>query len=78
MIATGALEHVCYKLGRNGSATLVLFVLAGVGEERDDGCDAFGASDLASVDHNAEFHERRIDCAASSVHDVDVVLAHRF
>lgn len=47
-------------------------------KEGDDCGNAFRASYLASVYHNAEFHQGRIHCPASSVDYIYIVFAHRF
>jgi hypothetical protein len=78
MVAPRALQHVCDKLCGDGRATLVLLVLTRIGEEGDHGGDPPGAGNLACVDHDAEFHERRVDRVTSSLDDVDVIFADRF
>lgn len=61
MVATGSLEHVGHELGRDGGTTLVLLILAGVGEVGNDGRDTPGGSGLAGVDHDKKLHESVID-----------------
>ena len=78
MVAARLLQHVRHELGGDGGPALVLLVLAGVGEERDDGRDALCARDLAGVDHDAELHERGVDVAIAGIDDVHIVFAHGF
>lgn len=52
MVAASSLKHVGHELGGNGSTTLVLLILAGVGEVGDDSSDATGRCSLAGVDHD--------------------------
>lgn len=61
MVAASGLEHVGHELGGDGSARLVLLVLTGVREVRDDGSDAASRGCLASVDHNEELHNAIVD-----------------
>ena len=63
VVAPGRLQHVGHELGGDGSAGLVFFVLACVGEVGDDGRDAPGGGGLAGVDHDEEFHEAVVDIA---------------
>lgn len=78
MVAPRALQHVCHKLCGDGSATLVLLVLAGVGIKGDHGGDPLRAGNLACVNHDAEFHERGIDIVAAGLDDVDVIFTDGF
>lgn len=78
VITPRLLKHVSYKLRGNRRSTLVLFVLSCVREERKDGSDAFRTSNLACMDHNAEFHERSVDLSASGVDNVHIVFSDRF
>lgn len=75
VIAARLLDHVCNKLRRDWGAALVLLVLPRIWVQRNDGRDALRARNLAGVDHNAQLHERGVDLAATSVDDIDVVLA---
>jgi hypothetical protein len=78
VVTSRALQHVCYKLCGDGRATLVLFVLARIGEKGDHGGDPPRAGNFACVNHDAEFHERGIDRVAAGLDYVDVILADRF
>ena len=77
VVASRLLEHVGDQFGGDRRPTLVLFVLTRIGEEGDDGGNPFRAGDLTGVDHDAEFHERSVYLAATSVDDIDVILANR-
>lgn len=61
MVAASGLEHVGHQLGGNWSTTLVLLILARVGEVGDDSRDAPGRGSLAGVDHDKELHESIVD-----------------
>jgi len=61
-----------------GARLLSFFVLACVREQWDDCSDPLRARDLASMDHNAEFHQGCINVPAPGVDDIYIVLAHRF
>ena len=79
MIATALLQHIRYQFRRNRSATLVLLVLPGIREERDDGGDPLGARNLARMDHNTKLDQRVVDRIAvggtARVDDVHVAFA---
>ena len=75
MVASRFLEHVRHQFCRDRCATLVLFVLARIREQRDDGGDSLCAGNLASVDHDAQFHQGRVHGPAPRIDDVHVVLA---
>ena len=77
MVTSRLLQHVRNELRSNRCAALVLLVLAGVGEQRHHRRDALRARDLAGVDHDAQFHERRVDLPAAGVDDVHIVFPHR-
>lgn len=55
---------------------LVLFVLPGVREAGDDGCDTGRRGDLAGVNHDKQLHQVVVDFAAAALHDVHVLAAH--
>lgn len=57
---------------------LILLVLSGVGETRDDGGDAARGSDLARVYHDEELHEVVVDFPAARLHDVNILPADGF
>lgn len=76
MVTTRFLQHVRDKFGCYRCTAFVLLVLAGIGEERNDRCDALRTRDLARVYHDAQFHERRVDLAAAGVDNVHIVLPH--
>ena len=75
VVAARLLQHVGDQFGGDRRPTLVLFVLARIGEEGDDGRNPLRARDLAGVDHDAELHERSVDLPTAGVDDVDVILA---
>ena len=75
MVTTCLLYHVRYEFRRDRRTALVLLVLPCVWEKREDGRDAFCTGNLASMDHDAELHERCIDCPAASIDDVNIILA---
>lgn len=57
VVTSGLLDHGSNELSRDRSTRLVLLVLSGIGEVRDDGGDASSRSDLASMDEDKELHE---------------------
>ena len=75
VVASRLLKHVGDQFGGNRRSTLIFFVLACIGEERDDGGNSLCARNLTGVDHNTEFHERGVDLAATGVYDVNVIFA---
>ena len=76
MVAAGLLQHVRDQLRGDGCATLVLLVLAGIGEQGDDRGNALRTRDLARVYHNAHLHERGVHLPTPRVDDVHIVLPH--
>lgn len=52
VVTTGGGQHVCHQLCGDGSPGLVLSVLSGVREVRNDGSDASGGRGLGGVDHD--------------------------
>ena len=77
MVAARSLNHVGHQLRRYGCPTLVFLVLSCIGEQRDHSGNTFGTGDFASMDHNAEFHERGVHSATPGVDDVHVVFSYR-
>jgi len=77
VVASRLLKHVGDQFGRDRRSTLVLLVLARIGEEGDDGCYPLRARNLAGVDHDTEFHERSVHLATPGVDNIDVILADR-
>lgn len=77
MVASRFLNHVGHQFCRDWCPTLIFFVLSCVREQRDDGGNSPRACYLASVDHDAQFHQGRVHFPASRVDDIHVVLAHR-
>jgi hypothetical protein len=75
VVASRFLKHVCDEFGRDRRPTLVLFVLARIGEEGDDGRNPLCAGDLTGVDHDAKLHEGGVYLATAGVDDIDVILA---
>lgn len=63
MVAAGGLQHVGHELGGDRSPTLILLVLAGVGEVREDGCDAAGGGSAAGIDQDEQLHDVIVDVA---------------
>lgn len=78
MVTPRALQHVCHKLCGDRCATLILLILARIGEEGNHGGDPPCAGNLACMNHDAEFHEGGIDRVAAGLDDVDVIFANRF
>lgn len=85
MVTARLLNHVGDELGADRGAALVLLVLSCVEEVRDDGCDAPGTGDLASMNHDEQLHEAGIrTCegagsgrgAARGVDDIDIVFSY--
>lgn len=70
------LEHIGNQLGADGCPGLVLLVLPGVGEIRDDGSDAAGRCGAAGVDHDEQLHEPVVDVAGGGgLQDEDIFVA---
>lgn len=65
VVAASGLEHVGHELSGDRSTTLVLLILAGVGEVGDNGGDTAGGGGLAGVNHDQEFHEAIVDIVRS-------------
>ena len=63
MVHTRSLQHVGHELGGDRSPTLILLVLAGVGEIGQDGGDAARGGGAAGVDEDEEFHDVVVDIA---------------
>lgn len=63
VVATGGLQHIGDKLGRDRRPTLVLLILPGVGEIRYDGGDAPGGGRTTGVDHDEELHQAIVNVA---------------
>ena len=62
---SGRLKHVRDETSRDGSATLVLLVLARVREVGNDGGDPASAGGAAGVDHDEHLHEAVVDVTGS-------------
>lgn len=74
--ASRDLEHVCNELGANWSSRLVLLVLAGIGEVRDNSGDPSGRGGAAGVDHDEQLHETIVDIAGSGgLKDEDILVS---
>lgn len=52
MVAASSLEHIGHQLGGDGRSRLVLLVLAGIREVRQNGSDTTCRRSLACVDHD--------------------------
>ena len=57
VVAAGGLQHVCHELGSDRSPTLILLVLACVGEVGKNGGDAARRGSAAGVDEDEELHD---------------------
>ena len=77
MVASRLLKHIGDEFGGDRRPTLIFFVLARIGEEGDDGGNPLRTGNLTGVDHDTELHESGVDLAATSVDDVNVILADR-
>lgn len=75
VVASRLLEHVGDQFCGDRRPTLVLLVLARIGEEGDDGGNPLCAGDLTGMDHDAKLHERCVYLATTSVDDINVILA---
>lgn len=79
VIAAGSLQHVGDQLGRDRCSTLVLLVLSGIGEVREDGRDATGAGGSAGMDHDQELHQAVVDVVGCrGLQDKDIFVSHGF
>jgi len=76
MVTSCFLNHICHKLRSDRRPALVFFVLSRIREKWDDSCNSFCARNFASMDHDAELHERSINGTTSSVDDVYIKLPH--
>jgi hypothetical protein len=76
MITTCFLDHVCDQFGSDRRPAFVFFVLSGIGEERNDCCNSFGARNFTGMDHDAELHESGVHGATPSVDNVHIILPH--
>nr|POE46921.1 hypothetical protein CFP56_00253 [Quercus suber] len=61
MVAARGLQHVGHQLGRDRSSTLILLVLAGVGEVGQHGRDAAGGGGATGVDQDQQLHDMIVD-----------------
>jgi len=77
MIAPSFLDHIRHQFCSNGCSTLVFFVLSRIWEQRNDCGNPLSARNLARMNHNAQFHERRVYGTASSVDNIDIEFSHR-
>lgn len=77
MVTTRLLDHVGYEFSCDRRPALILLVLSGIREQWYNCGDSFGARNFASMNHDAQLHESRVDRTTSSVDDVHVVLSHR-
>ena len=77
MITPRLLDDIRYQLRSDRCSALVFFVLAGIWEEGHNSCDTFRTRNLARMDHNAKFHESRVDLTASGADNVDIVFTNR-
>lgn len=77
MVAAGGLQHVCHEFGSDRSPTLILLVLASIGEVGQNGGDTARRGSAAGVDEDEELHDVIVhavrlarlddeDCAAQS------------
>jgi len=78
MVAPSFLDHIRHQFCRDRCSTLVLLVLSRIWEQRNDCRNPLSARNLACMNHNAQFHERRVYCTTSSVDNIDVEFSHRF
>ena len=74
-VGAGGGEQVGDELGRDRHAGLVLTILAGVAEERDDGRDARGGGATERVDHDQQLHDAVVGGRAGRLDHVDVAAA---
>lgn len=77
VVGTGNGQHVSDQLCGDRGTRLVLLILAGVGEARDDGSNAASRGSLAGVDHDEELHEVVVDLSASGLDNVNILVTDR-
>lgn len=76
MVTTSLSQHVGDKLSGDGSSGLVLLILSCIGEMRDDGCDSSGRGNLASMDHDTEFHQMSVHSPCTRIDNVYIAISH--
>ncbi len=77
-VHTGGGDEVGDEFGRDGNAGLVLAILAGVTEERDDHRDAGGAGAAGGIDHDEELHQVLVGRRTGRLDDENVAPADVF
>lgn len=76
MVAAGHSKHVCNELCRNWRTRFVLLVHPGIGEARDNGCDAASGGTFACGDQDEKLHKVIVDVAAARLEDEDVFVSN--
>lgn len=59
-------------------AYLILLVLSGIGETRNDSGDTGCRCNFTGIDHNQQLHEVIIDLTTATLDDVDIFSSDRF
>ena len=80
MLCSSGGDHVCNHLGGDGSAALILLVLARVWERRNDGSDAARGGRLACRQNDQKLHETVVRVHIGRVTRLDhehVLVTHR-
>lgn len=57
MVAASGRQHVRHQFRRDRRPTLILLILARIGEVRDDSSDASSRGGFTSIDHNQQLHK---------------------
>ena len=63
VVAPSSLQHVGHKFRGDRSPTLILLILAGVGEVGKHSGDAAGGGGTAGIDEDEELHDVVVDVA---------------
>ena len=77
-ICPGRLQEVCNQPSGNRLAATVLLILAGIGVEGENCCDALCRSTLKRVDHNELFHQPLVQRLWVGLQDESIATADGF
>ena len=72
-VHSGGRQQIGHQLGGNGNAGLVLAVLAGIPEERNNSRDASGTGAAGGVHHHAQFHDIMVSGGAGGLNEENIL-----
>ena len=71
-VCTSSLEEISYETSRDGLTSTALLVLAGVGVERGNNCDALGRCTLECINHDQGLHHPFVDGSSVRLNHEDI------